>query len=213
VRDHVAEVFGDDEKRSYCRAISSTCSVKHVKLMQASKAIFNYRENANQQWRIEMQNSQKEMQNSHNQMCEEMKTMSLAISDMRQCIKLLVDQIGGNVTTPRPEDASNTEQNLNSPVPNKSALLDKVTLTSTREKQSVKLLAPDLTKVVAKGHLGTQKICHGRKVVEGEQVVWVEEVLDPEALLFDAPQNGHYTLSELVEGGFVIWPEYRLRYQ
>lgn len=144
-------------------------------------------------------------------MREEMKTMSLAINDMRQCIKMLVNHIGGNVPTPRGEAASNTEQNLNSPGGSLGAPLNGIMGSSTREKQPVTLLLVDLTEV-AKGHIGTQKICHGRKVVEGEQVVWVENVYDPEASIYEAPQNGHYTLSELVEGGFVIWPEYRLRY-
>ena len=57
----------------------------------------------------------------------------------------------------------------------------------------------------------SEKICHGRKVGDGEKVVWVEDVLDPDEPLFDAPQNGHYALSELVDGGFVIWPEGRIR--
>ena len=140
-----------------------------------------------------------------------MKTMSLAINDMRQCIKMLVNHIGGNVPTPRWEAASNTEQNLNSPGGSLGTPLNGIMESSTREKQPVTLLSVDLTEV-AKGHIGTQKICHGRKVVEGEQVVWVENVYDPEASIYEAPQNGHFTLSELVEGGFVIWPEYRLRY-
>lgn len=38
-KDHVAEAFGDDKRRSYCHAISSAVTVKQVKLIQASKAI------------------------------------------------------------------------------------------------------------------------------------------------------------------------------
>lgn len=197
-RDLIAEVFGDDGRRSYCHAISSTSNAKQVKLMQASKVIVNYRESVNQKWREEMQT--------------DMKTMSSAIVDLKQCMAFLVNQFGGNATTPTPVDTSNNEQNLNNSISSKSAPLDKVTVSPTGGKQSVTILGPGSVEV-ARGHIGTQKMCHGRKVVEGEQVVWVEDVLDPDASLFDAPQNGHYKLSELVDGGFVIWPEYRLRYQ
>ncbi|KAL5727087.1 hypothetical protein ACHQM5_000319 [Ranunculus cassubicifolius] len=67
---------------------------------------------------------------------------------------------------------------------------------------------------VAKGYIvtdGTSGICHGRKVISGEKKVFVEDVLDPDAHIYDGPQNGEYTLEALVEGGFLIWLEGRLQ--
>jgi len=65
-------------------------------------------------------------------------------------------------------------------------------------------------KIAAKGYRGIQKIFHGKKVVNGEKAVWIENVLDPDEPLFDTSQNGHYTLSEFVDGGFVVWLESRI---
>ena len=75
------------------------------------------------------------------------------------------------------------------------------------------LLSNDLEKEVAKGYLGTQTICHFRKVVPNiEKVIWVVEVLEPDAPIYDGPQNGMYKLCEFSDGGFVIWSEFRIRY-
>ena len=202
-KDPVAEVFGDDKRRSYCRAMSSTSNVKQVKLAQASKAIISYKENENQQWKMKMENS-------HDQMHEKINTMSSAIIDLKEYMKELVNQLGGNMVTQRVEVASNTEHTPSNHI-NFCAPSNDFNGSTTREKQSVMLLSRDL-KDVAEGHIGVQKVCHGRRVVEGEKVVYVEKVIDPDAPLFEAPQNGLHTLSELVDGGFVIWPEYRLRY-
>ena len=53
----------------------------------------------------------------------------------------------------------------------------------------------------------TTRLCHGRRVCNGEKRVYVERVLDPEARLWDAPQDGHDTLASYVDGGFLIWLE------
>ena len=36
--------------------------------------------------------------------------------------------------------------------------------------------------------------------------------LEPDAPIYDGPQNGMYKLCEFSDGGFVIWPEFRIRY-
>lgn len=46
-RDPVAEVFGADKKKNYCRAVSSSFTVKQVKTIQASKAIAEKNEKHN----------------------------------------------------------------------------------------------------------------------------------------------------------------------
>ena len=40
---------------------------------------------------------------------------------------------------------------------------------------------------------------------DGEKKVYVERILDPEACLWDAPQDGPETLAGYVDGGFLIW--------
>ena len=200
-RDAVAEAFGDDGKRSYCRAISSTSNAEYVKLTQASKVIINHKENEDKRWKMEMQHK-------IDQMHEESRITNSTLAEMQQCIRQLVSHIGTTPMTPITEIGSHTEHHPSptpTPTPSNAAIGS-----SSVERQAVQLLSRKL-KVVAKGHLGVQKICHGRKVGDREKVVWVEDVLDPDEPLFDAPQNGHYALSELVDGGFVIWPEGRIR--
>ena len=65
-------------------------------------------------------------------------------------------------------------------------------------------------KDLAKGYIvtdATAGLCHGRRVCNSEKKVYVERVLDPEARLWDAPQDGHETLAGFVDGGFLIWLE------
>ena len=56
----------------------------------------------------------------------------------------------------------------------------------------------------------TAGLFHNRRVCNGEKKVYVERVLDAEARLWDAPQDGHETLVSYVDGGFLIWLEYWL---
>ncbi|KAL6552810.1 hypothetical protein OROHE_008174 [Orobanche hederae] len=53
-------------------------------------------------------------------------------------------------------------------------------------------------------------ICHGRKIVSGEKRVYIEEVLEPDCLVYDGPQNGNHTLNDWLDGGYIIWLEGRL---
>ncbi|KAL6552799.1 hypothetical protein OROHE_008163 [Orobanche hederae] len=55
-------------------------------------------------------------------------------------------------------------------------------------------------------------ICHGRKIVSGEKRVYIEEVLEPDCLVYDGPQNGNHTLNDWLDGGYIIWLEGRLKY-
>ena len=83
---------------------------------------------------------------------------------------------------------------------------------STRGKQFVMLLSQGTKKDVAKAYIGTQTMCHFREIVPNiEKVVWITEVLEPEAPIYDGPQNGHHKLCEFTYGGFVIWPVFHLR--
>ncbi|KAJ6795481.1 uncharacterized protein M6B38_224700 [Iris pallida] len=78
-------------------------------------------------------------------------------------------------------------------------------------KQNVVLLGLGREDVV-KGFLASHTICHGREVQDDEKIVYVSEVIKPEALVYDGPQNGISLLCELVDGGYIIWGGGRIRY-
>lgn len=122
--------------------------------------------------------------------------------NLQRSMKLRINQ-SRESTTAWAEVASNGGQGTNSP----HTASNDCKGSSSRDKQSVVLLSWTL-KEALKRYIGKQKVYHHRAVVEGEKVVWVEEVLDPHESIFEAPQNGMHTLSGLVSGGFVIWPIY-----
>ena len=53
----------------------------------------------------------------------------------------------------------------------------------------------------------TAKVCHFKQVGICEKKVYIEQVIEPNAHLWDPPQGGHDTLAGFVQGGFVIWLE------
>ena len=66
---------------------------------------------------------------------------------------------------------------------------------------------------LAKGYVlmdAIKDICHGVGV--GERKVYVEEVMKPDARLFDAPQGDQFTFADLVLGGYLIWLDCWLKY-
>lgn len=70
-------------------------------------------------------------------------------------------------------------------------------------------------KHLAKGYLVTDETagtCHFKKVAKGENKVYIDEVFDPDARLWDDPQGGHETLAGYVDGGFLIWLDCWLNY-
>ncbi|KAJ6815469.1 hypothetical protein M6B38_133205 [Iris pallida] len=218
--DPIAEVFGSEKKKSYCRAISSTSSVRQVKMTQATKAISGQKDIEDlRQWKMELQNQITDAMNRFNSMTSAFMSMH---QNMLQNMNMQHNQFGGN-GTPRAEAASNTEhtpvdpKNFNTRSDGHGDNIASPVLPtnnggpSSKEKKYVILLSKDLEEV-AKGYLASHKTCHQRKVVQdGENIVWVTEVIDPEAPIFDGPQDGNYKLCDIVDGGFVIWPKYRLR--
>lgn len=77
------------------------------------------------------------------------------------------------------------------------------------------ILLDKFGKQLAKGYVVTDAIagvCHFKKVGIGEKKVYVEEVIEPDARLWDPPQGGHDTLAGYVQGGFLIWLECWLKY-
>jgi hypothetical protein len=78
----------------------------------------------------------------------------------------------------------------------------------------VNLLARDGA-IVAKGFIErnvTSGICHGKKVLHFERKVFVEEVLDGNAPIYDRPQDGNHILQDVTEGGYLIWLNEMLQY-
>ncbi|KAM7471857.1 hypothetical protein LguiA_010040 [Lonicera macranthoides] len=87
--------------------------------------------------------------------------------------------------------------------------------TPTHTDKPLVILLDKFGKQLAKGYVVTDAIagvCHFKKVGIGEKKVYVEEVIEPDAHLWDPPQGGHDTLAGYVQGGFLIWLEYWLKY-
>ncbi|KAM7516831.1 hypothetical protein LguiA_006414 [Lonicera macranthoides] len=77
------------------------------------------------------------------------------------------------------------------------------------------ILCDKFSKELANGSIvtdATAGICHFKQVGKGERKVYVEEVFDPDANLWDPPQGGHDTFAGFVQGGFLIWLDCWLNY-
>ena len=208
--DPIAKVFDSDKMKNYYRAISSSSSVKHVKIMQASKAIADKNKKEDfRQWSMELQNqvaSQVASQVSI-QINDALKSFASSFLTM---VPGLQHNVNGGVMTPMTETTSNLDKSTPNVGIANSVIPTNDVGSSTKGKQFVMLLSQDM-KNVAKAYIGTQTMCHFREIVSDvEKVVWITEVLDPEAPIYDGPQNGHYKLCEFSDGGFVIWSLLRL---
>ena len=204
--DPIAEVFGSDMKKNYCRAISSTSSIKQVKVARAVKAVADKKQAVDLSvWKLEIERQVATQVNN---------AINSITSTFMKFIPNLQEKLVASPSTPRTEGDSNLGD---PPINNNVTVTPNMSLndlhSSTMEKKYVMLLSNDLEKEVARGYLGTQTICHFRKVVPNiEKVIWVVEVLEPDAPIYDDPQNGMYKLCKFSDGGFVIWPEFRIRY-
>lgn len=58
----------------------------------------------------------------------------------------------------------------------------------------------------------TSKICHFKNVGDDEKKVYIEEVIDPDAHLWDPLQGGYDTLAGFIQGGYLIWIERMILY-
>ncbi|KAM7495434.1 hypothetical protein LguiB_030043 [Lonicera macranthoides] len=56
------------------------------------------------------------------------------------------------------------------------------------------------------------KICQEKQVYPCEKKVWVEEVMEADAVLWDVPRDGHQTLSANVSDGYMVWLDSLLKY-
>lgn len=65
---------------------------------------------------------------------------------------------------------------------------------------------------VALGFIERGDVCHGRKVKPHEKKVYIEEVYEQTAVIWDGPQgDGFYTLSQIPLPTWLIWATDRLR--
>ncbi|KAL6552591.1 hypothetical protein OROHE_007955 [Orobanche hederae] len=134
------------------------------------------------------------------------------ISEMRSYMTKMFELIQGQgrVPTPRTEAGSTSSKghfpmesppNTFPPFGSRGKAVIRVTLLDKDERE------------VAKGSVDHNGIiCHGRKMVSGEKRVYIEEVLEPDCLVYDGPQNGNHTLNDWLDGGYIIWVEGRLKY-
>ncbi|KAL6495077.1 hypothetical protein OROGR_030759 [Orobanche gracilis] len=134
------------------------------------------------------------------------------ISEMRSYMTKMFELIQGQgrVPTPRTEAGSTSGKghfpmesppNTFPPFGSRGEAVIRVTLLDKDERE------------VAKGSVDHNGIiCHGRKMVSGEKRVYIEEVLEPDCLVYDGPQNGNHTLNDWLDGEYIIWLEGRLKY-
>lgn len=204
--DPIAEVFGSDTKKNYCRAITSTSSIKQVKMARAVKAVTEKKQAVDLSiWKLEIE---RQVANQVNN------AINSITSTFMKFMPSLQEKYIASPTTPQTEGASNLgDSHTNNNVVVTPTVSNNDIRSSTMEKKYVMLLSQDLEKEVAKGYVGTQTICHFRKVIPNvEKVIWVDDVPEPDAPIYDGPQNGMYKLCDFSDGGFVIWPEFRIRY-
>ncbi|KAL8041811.1 hypothetical protein ABFX02_09G008200 [Erythranthe guttata] len=99
-------------------------------------------------------------------------------------------------------------ENVNNVTGNVGASLPSPANTST-ENRGV-FLCDKFGRKIAKGYIvtdSTSKTCHFKNVRSEEKKVYIEEVIDPSARLWDPPQGGYDTLAGFIQGGYVIWLE------
>lgn len=181
--DALSQVLGED-KKNRVRGVSS-CSTKK-QLYSSSLALASV--NPSQSLGAEMAGLKADM--------EEVKTLLKAMSRCtlsQYTPRSVVGSTSGKHPMESPRETVNAFGS--------SSELRKVTLLS-RDKREV-----------AKGFVDDSvNMCHGREVSPGEKRVYIEEIMDPEAAVYDGPQDGNMTLNGWLRGGYIIWLAGRLKY-
>ncbi|KAL6581305.1 hypothetical protein OROMI_007228 [Orobanche minor] len=92
-----------------------------------------------------------------------------------------------------------------------SASTDRVESTNRVRFEQVELLN-NMGKVVASGVIDGGGVVHDRKVKKNERKVYIEEVFDQKALIWDGPQGDDWvSLSQIPVPTWLVWSEERLR--
>lgn len=142
------------------------------------------------------------MKDTHNQL----KGLNSILQGMHQSLQQVMQQ------TLKTEASCSTKNSFIGNQNDNSVVSGDEVESSSNEKQYVMLLSQNLEEV-AKGFLRTCTKCDGLEVAHNEEkIVCLTEVFDPEAPVFDGPQNGKYKLREISDGGNVIRARYRLRF-
>lgn len=105
-------------------------------------------------------------------------------------------------------------QNLNDVFTTMGVLHSPHSMSTPNDKPPV-VICDKFGKELAKGYVVTDdtgKKCHFKPVGKGEKKVYIEDVFEPDAPLWDPPQGGHETLADFVQGGYVIWMDCWLKY-
>lgn len=215
--DELAEVFGKD-KKGRVRGIGSHISKKQLIHTGVTKAILQQTMKANAET---------------TSLKNELSHVNTRLDGVTNLLQSLYNKLANGkessppALTPRSELGSNSihspnlVQNLDNiftslgkdiPTDTENALnvASQSQSKSTYTKNVPVVICDKFGKDLANGYIvtdATAGLCHGRRVCNGEKKVYVERVLDPEARLWDAPQDGHETLASYVDGGFLIWLE------
>ena len=144
--DPIAKVFGSNKRKNYCCAISSSSSAKHVKIMQASKAIADKNKKDDfRQWSMELQNQVASQVASQ---------VSIQINDALKSFLTMVPGLQHNVNDGVMTPMTETASNLGKSTPNvgiaNSVIPSNDVGSLTKGKQLVMLLSQDMKKNVAK---------------------------------------------------------------
>ena len=215
--DELAEVFGKD-KKGRVRGIGSHISKKQLIHTGVTKAILQQTMKANAET---------------TSLKNELSHVNTRLDGVTNLLQSLYNKLANGkessppALTPRSELGSNSihspnlVQNLDKiftslgkdiPTNTENALnvASQFQSKSTYTKNVTVVICDKFGKDLANGYIVTDAtvgLCHGRRVCNGEKKVYVERVLDPEARLWDAPQDGHETLASYVDDGFLIWLE------
>ncbi|KAF5189060.1 hypothetical protein FRX31_021353, partial [Thalictrum thalictroides] len=205
--DALAEVFGP-EKKTYTRGVCSYTSKKQVQIAAIGKALLY---NAN---------------SSTSKLEAQMEVVQSDIKNMSKAFMALMYQVSSNAAsgvhpppstnTPQAEVGSNSAHRPSQPRPqNLMNLFDHVDQDRRSVVQTKVILLDSSQKEVAEGYVVTNEttgICHGKTIFPGEKKIYVQKVLDGNALIYDGPQDGLNTLHDIIDGGYLVWLDARLKY-
>ncbi|KAJ6821905.1 signal recognition particle 54 kDa protein 2 [Iris pallida] len=216
--DPIAEVFGVD-KKSRCRTVSSTSSVKQVKIRQAAKAIASKNTNPEVLQRLDVVEVMLRELLTRGDATHQPQNPTFASGTPETegaSNSVHISKTTGNLnpilnTVGRVPSNNNNSHVVHGNKNNGHVVHDNNDGPAHGGKQNVILLGRE-REDVAKGFIASHTTCHGRKVQDDEKIVYVSEVIKPEATVYDGPQDGISFLCEIADGGFLVWGAKRLRY-
>lgn len=207
-RDELAEVFGKETKGGV-RGVGSHVSKKQLIQLGVAKSKIEQKSKASEETSAFKEEIISRLNNFENMM----------ISFFSKGSNMNTPPL---VSTPPSDLGSNSvnrpihlSQNLNHVFTTMNVPNSPHSIPTTTDNPPV-ILLDKFRKELAKGYVVTDgahaNTCHFKQVGLGEKKVYIEEVIDPNARLWDPPQGGHETLAGFVQGGYVIWLESWLKH-